>query len=143
MNGLEFFVLDVETTGVNTSLHEVIEVSIIRASNRVQLTEFIRAETPETASIDALQIQNKTFDDLVNGKSKEEVIEKLDRFFAEDGLTPAHRCIIAHNFSFDKRFMHALYEKVGKNFPANLWGCSMALSRHYAKTVLGIPKPKV
>jgi DNA polymerase III epsilon subunit-like protein len=143
MDGLNFFVIDLETTGVNSKLHETIEVSIIRVSTRVQLTEFIRAEMPEVASIDALQIQNKTFEDLLKGKSKEEVVEKIEKFINEDGLTPSHRCFIGHNSSFDRRFIHALFDKVGKQFPGSLWADTMAMSRHYAKTILGIPKPKV
>lgn len=143
MSGINFLVLDCETLGLSSRLHDTVEVSIIRCSDRTQLTEFIKAERIENVSIDALRIQNKTLEDLQYGKSKEEVVEKIDKFLNEDGLTPAHRCIICHNANFDRRFMHALYERVNKIFPANLWVCSMEMSRHYGKKVLGVPKPKV
>lgn len=139
---IQYYVIDTETTGLRSDYHEMSEISIIRCSDRVQLTEFIQCEYPERANFDALAITKKTLDDLSKGKSKEEVVEKIDVFLNEDGLTPAHRCFIAHNWSFDKKFTHALYEKLGKKCPADLWLCTMALTRDYAKKI-GLVKPKV
>lgn len=139
---LVFYVVDVETTGLRSDYHEVNEISIIRCKDRVQLTEFIKCQYPERASLDALTITRKSMADLRIGKSKAEVVNNVDKFLNEDGLTPAHRCFIAHNYSFDKKFIHALYEQVGKVCPVNLWLCTMELSKQYAKQ-LGIIKPKV
>ena len=52
---------------------------------------------------------------------KAEVVQRCEKFFSEDGATPAHRCIVAHNAPFDRKFLHALWGQVGKEFPANLW----------------------
>jgi DNA polymerase III epsilon subunit-like protein len=142
MSGLQWFIIDTETNGVNAKYHEINEISIIRCSDRVQLTEFIKCDYPERSNIDALRITKKTLADLSTGKLKHEVVDKIDRFLNEDGLTPAHRCFIAHNAIFDRRFIYALYEKVNKQCPVNLWLCSMALTRAYAKQQ-GIIKPKV
>lgn len=142
MLGLNFYVVDTETTGLRSGYHEVNEISIIRCADKVQLTEFIKCEYPERASFDALSITNKTLYDLERGKSKEEVVSRIDKFLNEDNLTSAHRCFIAHNYAFDKKFIHALYEQVGKKFPVDLWLCTMALTKQYAKQ-MGIPKPKV
>lgn len=131
--GLEFYIIDVEATGLSAQMHEVCEVSIIRCKDRVQLTEFIKCETPWTASYDALRITNKTLADLETGNTKESSIEKIDKFLSLDGLTPAHRCFIAHNASYDKKMIHALYKKVNKLCPVDLWMCSMALTKAYAK----------
>lgn len=139
---LIYYVIDTETTGLSCVKHEVNEISIIRCSDRVQLTEFIKCEHPETASYDAMAITKKTLADLSKGNSKETVIEKVDKFLAEDGLTPAHRCFIAHNYNFDMKFVHALYDKVNKKCPVDLWLCTMALTRDYAKKI-GLVKPKV
>jgi DNA polymerase III epsilon subunit-like protein len=89
-----------------------------------------------------LRITNKTLADLGQGYTKEQVVEECDKFFNEDGLTPVHRCIIAHNAPFDMRFCHALWAKVGKEFPAALWVDSMQIVRAYAKKI-GLVKPKV
>lgn len=142
MAGIEWIILDLETTGLSSKIHEVTEISAIKYSSKIQLTDFVRCEHPERANVDAMRITNKTLEDLSRGISKEEAVDRLTNFLELDGLTPAHRCIVAHNASFDRRFIHALYEKVGKSFPANLWICSMALTKEYAKKI-GLIKPKV
>ena len=140
--GLEYYVIDVETTGLKSSYHEMTEVSIIRYKDRVQLWRKLKCNYPERASFDALAITKKTIQDLKNGHDPGLVVEECEKFFAEDGLSPAHRCIIAHNASFDRKFLHALWSNYGKVFPANLWLDTMTLSREYAKQ-LGIEKPRV
>ena len=143
--------LDTETTGLLPKYHETNEISIIRCADRIQLTEFIKCDYPERASWDALAITKKTLADLDKGNSKEDVITKVDKFLSEDGLTSAHRCFVAHNYSFDMKFVHALYEKVGKVCPVNLWLCTMAMTRAYLKKSgidednkkRGLPKAKV
>ena len=140
--GLVYYIVDTETTGLSAGYHEMTEISIIRCEDRVQLTEFIKCDYPERANFDALAITKKTMADLETGKSKEEVTEKINKFLNEDGLTSAHRCFVAHNWTFDKRFIHALYEKVNQKCPVHLWLCSMALTKQYAKQI-GLVKPKV
>ena len=142
MSGLKYYCLDVESTGLDAKRQEVNEYSIIRCDDRVQLTTFIKCEFPERASFDALRVTGKTLADLENGDPKEIAIEKLNKFLAEDGLTPAHRCLILHNAAFDRKFMHALYEKVGQSFPVNLYLCTMQMTRAWAKKA-GYVKPKV
>lgn len=133
MSGLVNYILDVETTGIKAGYHEMTEVGIIRYTDRVQLWKNIKCDFPERASLDALMITKKTMADLNNGLNKYQVIEECEKFFNNDGLTPAHRCIIGHNVSFDKRFLHALWASCNKTFPADLWLDTMALVRHYIK----------
>jgi DNA polymerase III epsilon subunit-like protein len=142
MSGLKYYCIDTETTGLSTAQHEINEYSIIRCDDRVQLTTFIKCETPWTASYDSLRITGKTMADLDTGDSKEIAIEKLNKFISEDGLTPAHRCFIMHNVGFDRRFIHKLYEKVGQTCPVSLYLCTMAMTRAWAKKA-GYVKPKV
>ncbi len=139
---LEMYVLDLESSGLSSSYHEVCEISIIRCKDRVQLTEFIKCDYPERANADALRITNKTLADLELGNSREYAVEKIDKFLEEDGSSPNGRVIIAHNGIFDRRMIHALYNKVNKKFKADLWACSMALTKLYAKKI-GLVKPKV
>ena len=140
--GLKFYILDSETTGTDHRRHELNEYSIIRCDDRVQLTTFIKCETPWTANYDALQVTGKTMEDLNHGDPKEIGVEKLNKFLNEDGLTPAHRCFIMHNAAFDRRFLQALYEKVGQSLPVDLYLCTMAMTRAWAKKA-GYTKPKV
>lgn len=144
---LQYYVIDTETTGLKANYHEMTEIGIIRCTDRVQLWRQIKCENPERANYDALAITKKTMADLERGHLKNTVMEECNKFFAEDGLTPAHRCIVAHNAPFDRKFLHAMWEQCGQEFPAHLWLCSMALTREYAKKVglmvKGLPKPKV
>ncbi len=147
MSNIIYYTIDVETTGLSSGYHELIEISIIRHSDRVQLSRNIKCENPERSNLDSLRITNKTLADLELGITKERAVEECDKFFNEDRLTPGHRCIVGHNINFDKRFLHAMWAKCNKQFPANLFICTMALSREYAKKsgliVKGAAKQKV
>jgi hypothetical protein len=139
---IHYYILDSETSGLSTIQHEVVEVSIIRCSDKVQITRNIKAEHPHTASLDALAVTKKTLADLSAGEDKEKVVDEINAFFEEDKSSPKNRCIVAHNASFDKKFIHTLWEKCGKIFPANMWLDTIALTRLAAKQQ-GIIKPKV
>ena len=141
MSEIIYYTLDTETTGLSTSMHEVFQISLIRNSDRKQLTRRIICDHPENASLDALKITGMTKKDLYEGYSKQEAIEHLERFFNEDKSSKNFRCIVAHNANFDKRFCHSLWEKVNKEFPADMWIDTMAMSRDLQKG-LGIAKPK-
>jgi DNA polymerase III epsilon subunit-like protein len=143
MSGLQYYVIDTETNGLKANYHEMVEIGIIRATDRVQLWRNIKCQSPERSNFDALAITKKTLADLERGYSREEVVAECEKFFAEDGLTPAHRCIVGHNiFTFDKRFLFALWESVGKEFPATLWLDTIPMTKQYAKDI-GLIKPRV
>lgn len=130
---LLYYVIDTETTGLKAGYNEMTEIGIIRCTDRMQLWRQIKCEYPERANFDALAITKKTMADLERGHAKEAVVEECGKFFNEDGATPAHRCIVAHNAPFDRRFLHALWESCGLEFPANLWLDTMSLAKDYAK----------
>jgi DNA polymerase III epsilon subunit-like protein len=130
---LFYYVIDTETTGLKAGYNEMTEIGIIRYTDRMQLWRQIRCEYPERANFDALAITKKTMADLEKGHSKEQVVEECTKFFEEDGGNPTHRCIVAHNASFDRRFLHALWESCGKEFPAHLWLDTISLTKDYAK----------
>lgn len=139
---MNYYVVDTETNGLRAGWHEVSEFSIIRCNDRVQLTKNIKVEYPERTSVQALQATNRTPSDLLRGNSKEEAVVAIDKFIQEDDLTPEHRVIICHNTAFDRRFCHALWDSVGKIFPANCWLDTQSIYKNYAKLSLGIEKPK-
>jgi len=151
MSGLQYYVIDTETTGLKAGYQEMTEIGIIRCTDRVQLWRQIKCLYPERANFDALAITKKTMADLERGWDKEAVIAECEKFFGEDKLTPGHRCIIAHNAPFDRKFLHALWESCGKEFPAHLWLDTISLTKQYIKTMgldaeckaKGLPKLKV
>lgn len=138
---LQYYVIDTETTGLQDKYHEMTEIGIIRVSDRVQLWRKIKCIYPERASYDALKITKKTMADLDCGHNKSDVVLECNKFFKEDGMTPSHRVIVAHNTSFDRRFLHALWKSEGQSFPANLWLDTIALTKEYARKI-GLIKPK-
>jgi DNA polymerase III epsilon subunit-like protein len=142
---IKYYIIDTETSGLSArpDMHEVVQISIIRCSDKVQLSKNIIAERPERASYDALRITGKTLADLKKGDRKEDVVALCNKFFEEDGGTPASRCIIGHNIiAFDKKFLHALWESCDQEFPANLYMDTLLMMKAWAKTQ-GLVKPKL
>lgn len=136
---LLFYVIDVETTGLSRN-HEITQISIVRCSDRNQLSRNIKALYPERATPEALRITGRTLEDILIGEGREEVVERCNLFFQEDGKTPEFRCVVAHNGSFDRRFCHTLWEEMGHKFPADLWLDTKRLSKQLANKQ-GIIKP--
>lgn len=133
--------MDTETSGLSSKIHEVVQISIIRCADRHQLSKYIIAEHPETASPEALRITGKTKADLLKGDPKEYVVDVVNAFLEQDGTTPEHRCMIGHNVhKFDCRFIHALWAKCGKEFPAYLWLDTIPFTKAYAAK-FGIQSP--
>jgi len=139
MSGLKIYVIDTETSGLNSAYHEMTEIGIIRAFDRVQIHRNIKCDYPERANMDALRITNKNIEDLSHGFEKKVVVEECNKFFEEDGLTPAHRVIVAHNTPFDRKFLHALWASQNMEFPAHNWLDTISLIKEYAKNI-GINK---
>jgi len=140
MSNLSYYIIDTETTGLKAGHNEVTEISIVRCSDRHQLTRKIRAEFPERASEQALIVTNRTFEDLLDGDAKEDVVAEYEAWLEQDGLTPEHRCMVAHNAPFDKRFCHALWESCGKEFPAICWMDTIAYAKDWAKHIGKMPE---
>lgn len=138
--GLEFYVIDTETTGLKAGFNEVTDVSIIRCSDRNQLTQKVKINFPERASDQALEITGRKFEDLLGGEAKEKVVDLCNNFFAQDGKTDEHRCIVAHNAAFDKRFCHALWGSCGKQFPAICWMDTIKFAKNWSKKIGQVPK---
>lgn len=141
-DGVAFYVLDTETTGLKVGYQELVEISIIRCTDRIQLTRTIKALKPRNASYDALMITGKTMKDLERGVSQIEAIDAVDSFLQRDGLTSAHRCIVAHNANFDRKFIHHMWEQANRSFHADLWLDSIPFAKRLAAQ-MGQPKAKV
>lgn len=140
--GLTYYVIDTETTGLSAKIHDVTQISIIRCSDLVQLSRYIKAERPENASREALIKTGRTYQDILKGDAKIDVIKRVEDFLNEDGLTPDHRCAVAHNSNFDMRFLNATWESVGKKFPINNWLDTRPMAKKYAMK-LGLEKPSM
>ena len=130
---MELYLLDTETTGLAVDVHEINQISVMRVHDKAQVTFQVKVRRPNVYNIEALKVQGISPKDLLNGVRIEEATKNVDAFLAEDGKTKAHRCIIAHNAPFDRKFVHRAWESADREFPADLWICTESFSKRYVK----------
>jgi len=129
---INYYVLDTETTGL-AECHEINQISVLRVADEKQLSIQIKVKHPNIYSTQALEIQGIYPEDLKKGICLEEAAEKVDSFLKEDGQTKAHRCIIAHNAPFDRKFVHKEWDRVNKEFQGDLWLCTQSFAKRYVQ----------
>jgi DNA polymerase III epsilon subunit-like protein len=128
-----YYILDTEVTGLSVDVHEINQLSVMRVSDEEQLSLQIKVKRPHVYNAQSLEIQGITPQDLREGIPIEEAVDMVDMFLAEDGKTKAHRCIIAHNAPFDRKFVHRAWDNLNKEFPADLWMCTQSFTKRYVK----------
>lgn len=140
-NILKFLILDVECTGLSVEHNELTEVSILDCESLEQITWMIRIRHPEKCSKEAMYITKKTPEELMSrGRYIEDVLDEITEFMLKDGTEIDDICVIAHNASFDRRFISKAFESNNKKFPAIFWLDTKEMARKYTKTVLGLQK---
>src|ERR1700681_4004762 len=96
-----FYVTDIETTGLDSRLHDVIELSLYRLGSddeSAQKTWCIKALTPETYEPIALRINGHKLEDISHQtkEGRERYLEptkalvEIENWMADDGL-PAEK----------------------------------------------------
>jgi DNA polymerase-3 subunit epsilon len=118
----EVVVLDFETTGLTPLYHRTIEVgAVLVCRNRIEKT-FSELMDPGSYIPAFITSLTGISDDMVEGKpAPEEVMPRLREFIGE-------RPIVAHNASFDRRFLTAEMERAGLKL-RNPVLCTLLLSR--------------
>lgn len=117
-----FYVTDIETTGLDSHLHDVIELSMYRlgdTSENNQKTWCFKPLNPDTIEAAALRINGHKLDDLLHktqeGKARylepSGVLVEIENWLAEDGLPAEHRFLIGQNVAFDKERLEQLWIK--------------------------------
>ena len=103
---LSYIVFDIETTGLNATKDELIQISAVKIEKGEKIDSFNEYITPSQPLSDFIKkITNITDEDIMNSKSLPEVLQDfLD--FVQDSV------LIAHNITFEMKF---LQEKL-KNF---------------------------
>jgi DNA polymerase-3 subunit epsilon len=116
-------ILDFETTGLSPNMGDrAIEIGAVRLVNG-EITERFQAlmnpgQRVSTFIEDFTGISN---DMLVKADSCEAVMNRFADFIGDDNL-------IAHNASFDQRFLDAEFERIGRHYTGD-FSCSLLLSR--------------
>jgi len=116
-------ILDFETTGLSPNIGDrAIEIGAVRLVNGEVTEHFQELMNPGqrvSAFIeDYTGISNEM---LVDADSCEAVMNRFADFIGDDNL-------IAHNASFDQRFLDAEFERIGRDYSGG-FSCSLLLSR--------------
>lgn len=130
---INYYILDVETTGLAVDKHEINQISVMRVADAEQLSFQIAVKHPNLYNRRSLEIQGITPKDLKEGVTIEEAVESINLFLTEDGKTKAHRCIVAHNAPFDRKFVHRAWDRLDQELPADLWMCTQSFAKRYVK----------
>ena len=116
-------IFDFETTGLSPNMGDrAIEIGAVRLTNG-EVSEHFQALMNPGMRIsgfieDYTSITNEMLGDA---DSCEQVMDRFADFIADDNL-------IAHNASFDMRFLDAEFERIGRSYRGD-YSCSLLLSR--------------
>ena len=121
------YVADVETTGLDNRINDVIELSLHRLTDNVQKTWAMKPFNPNTIDPDSLRINGHKREDLLH-QTKEgreryldpiKVMIEVENWTAEDGVPSAQRILAGQNIGFDVNFLeqHWIKGQAHDSFP--------------------------
>lgn len=98
--------LDVETTGLDPKVHEILEIAVVDVQGKVLLDTKVKPVNIESASEEALKINNYNEADWADAPTfeeiKDQVIEALE-----------HKILVGQNPQFDRNFVVEALDRVG------------------------------
>jgi DNA polymerase III epsilon subunit-like protein len=113
------YVVDVETTGLDDRVGDIIEVSLHRLTDDVQKTWCIKPINPQNIDMESLRINGHKLDDLLH-KTKEgreryldpmKALIEIENFVMEDGVPNTQRILAGQNTYFDKSYLEQQWIK--------------------------------
>ncbi|WP_448376448.1 PolC-type DNA polymerase III [Fervidobacterium sp.] len=104
-----FVVLDLETTGLNPRIDEIMEIGAIKTKKGEVVEEFHTFVKPSKIKEKSLEITGITEDMLKDAPDMGQVIDALERFL--EGCV-----IVAHNADFDVSFLKNTFSKFQRHF---------------------------
>lgn len=113
------YVADVETTGLDSRLNDVIELSLIRLSDDIQKTWCLKPTNLENISADSLRINGHKLEDLRHetkiGRETyldpNKVLVDIENWIMQDGVPTENRILCGQNVAFDRDMMQQLWIK--------------------------------
>lgn len=113
------YVADVETTGLDFSTHDVIELSLYRIGDGVQKTWCIKPVNPQNIDTGALRVNGHKLEDLTHqtkaGRDRyldpTKLLVEIENWIEEDGVPTEKRILCGQNVAFDKNMLEKLWEK--------------------------------
>lgn len=114
-----FYVTDIETTGLDSHVHDVIELSMYRLGDDASKTWCLKPLNPDHIDPVSLRINGHKLEDITH-KTKEgreryleasKVIVDIENWISEDGFPAEKRFLVGQNVSFDKDRLEQLWIK--------------------------------
>lgn len=123
MKANSLVILDFETTGLSPDMGDrAIEIGAVRLVNGEVTERFQELMNPGQRVSGFIENYTGINNDMLeDADSCEVVMNRFADFIADDNL-------IAHNASFDKRFLDAEFNRIGRDY-AGEFSCSLLLSR--------------
>lgn len=121
-----YVVVDIETTGLDASWCEIIEVAALKVEDGVVVNRFHSLVRPNGLPIPAFttDLTGITNDMLLDAPSMNEIASELSLFLGNEAL-------VGHNVCFDAKFLSAA---LGRRLPNDLID-TMRISRHVNRTL--------
>jgi len=114
-----FYVADCETTGLDSRLHDIIELSLLRLSDGEQKTWYIKPINPNNIEAAALRINGHKLEDITwqtkAGRDRymepAKAIIEIENWMMEDGVPAEQRMLVGQNIAFDRERFEQLWIK--------------------------------
>jgi hypothetical protein len=127
MNNFIFYVCDTETTNLDSSVGDIIELSLFRLSDNTQRTWCLKPLNFSGIDPKALKVNGHKLDDITH-RTKEgqeryfepsKAVADIENWMMDDGASCEERVLVAQNAPFDKGYIEKLWSKVGasNSFP--------------------------
>ena len=123
MRANSLVILDFETTGLSPDMGDrAIEIGAVRLVNGEVTERFQELMNPGQRVSGFIEDYTGISNDMLeDADSCEVVMDRFADFIADDNL-------VAHNASFDKRFLNAEFDRIGRDYTGE-FSCSLLLSR--------------
>lgn len=113
------YVADVETTGLDSRLYDIIELSLYRLSDGIQKTWCIKPTNPANFEAAALRINGHKLEDIRHetkaGRDRyldpSQVLIEIENWMNEDGVPTENRVMCGQNIGFDHDHLKQLWVK--------------------------------
>lgn len=108
------YVVDVETTGLDSRLNDVIELSLYRLGAEAEIAQktwLLRPSRFDTITADSLRINGHKLEEIKRYPEAGKVIVEVENWLADDGVPATQRVLCGQNTGFDRDMLQQLWVK--------------------------------